>query len=900
MSQFIAGIILFLIPGLLPAHVQYKSDEKGSRLSLAVNALTDAFLILICTYGYMYLFFGDVVFPAIPGRMPDSFYNYYVLFYVMYFVGAYGFSLFMMLIKAWRYRKGADYGKGCAVPLIMMTVLWIILFIGIGYDDYAGQHVVINEVCSSNLSLILDDDGENSDYIEIYNPSFTSVSLDGWYLTDHEDVLKSQPLSGVYIEPRSYLLLFAKGNDSTKDAAEDEERQYVCLDFKLKEQGEILTLADADGRTVDLVEIPPLTTDVSYARLEDGKDVWSIVRGGSPGKTNEGLCAYVIPTIEMPAFSVKSGFYQEEFLLSLSAGENEKIYYTLDGSEPTTESKLYTEPLTIRDNSGSENYYANIAGISREGDYQPAYLIDKCTVVKAVCVNETGEVSRTASQVYFVGFDEKRGYENIKIMSVVGNPADFFSQERGIYVLGEDYQNWKDYRESMGYSFAANYTDTDKTGERAVTVTLFDEEKDLIAQEQIGVRIRGGASKGLRQKGFNFYARKVYGEDILQLCRKMLRTSGSIDTNKTMLRDVFNQSLVADRALDIQPGEPCVLFLNGEYWGVYNLQTRFTEEYFEKQYGIAEDNLILIKQDKRVAIGEESDMELYTELVSYAQKQDLSQEENYETIGQMMDIQSFIDHYCFEIYIGNTDWPLNNVCCWRSRERDEDSLYEDGRWRWGVYDTDESTGIHAEGMSTYSSNAFLDEAHWFGNPMTTPLMANLLANQEFRKQFVLSFMDMANENFAYDRVHEQLYELAPLYAEPMVQTYHRFNGDDYTLDTFYENIGKIDEFYRYRYEYIVPYMAEAMELGGSLEEVTLQTTPGGSIVFNTIEPDMTSGEWSGSYYTDYPVTATAVAQEGYRFVGWQGSCEDTQETIEAEVKEGGIMLKAVFEPVTDG
>ena len=896
MSQLTAGIVLFLIPGLMPAHVQYKRDEKGSRLSLAVNALTDAFLILVCTYGCMWLLFGDAALSLVKGAKPDSFYNHYILLYVLYFVAAYGFSFLLMLWTAWKYRKEVLIDRRHSF-LFLVTVLWVILFAGIGYDDYAGKHIVINEVCSHNLSLILDDDGENSDYIEIYNPSFTTVSLDGWYLADHENVLQSKPLSGIYIEPRSYLVLFAGGNAGGSGLSGEQEEQYGYLDFKLKEAGETLTLADEDGRVVDRVEVPVLTTDVSYARLQDGQDCWSIVRNGTPGKTNEGLAAYVIPTLEEPVFSVESGFYEEPFVLSLTAGKDEKVYYTLDGSEPTTESKCYTEPIAIQDNSDTENYYANIGGIAREGDYQPAYRIDKGTVVKAICVNETGEVSEVASQVYFVGFDEKSGYDNVKIMSVVGNPADFFSDERGIYVLGEDYHEWKDYRESLGYSFAANYTDTDKTGERAVMVTLFDADKDMLSQEKIGVRIRGGASKGLRQKGFNFYARTEYGEDVLDLCRKMLRTSGSIDTNKTMLRDVFNQSLVADRDLETQPGEPCVLFLNGEYWGLYNLQARFTEDYFEEKYGITEDNLIMIKQDRRVSIGEEADMELYTELVSYAQQQDLSQEDTYETIGQMMDVQSFIDHYCFEIYIGNTDWPLNNVCCWRSRESGGDSVYTDGRWRWGVYDTDESTGIYPEGMSTYSSNSFLEEAHWFGSPTTMPLMSNLLENAEFKKQFVLTFMDMANENFVYEKVHEKLYELASVYAEPMVETYHRFNGDEYTLDTFYENIGRIDEFYRYRYEYIVPYMAEAMELTGSLETVTLQTTPGGSIVLNTIEPDLVSGQWSGSYYTDYPVTATAVAEEGYRFAGWQGSCESTQETIAAEVTEGGIVLSAVFVPV---
>ena len=106
----------------------------------------------------------------------------------------------------------------------------------------------------------------------------------------------------------------------------------------------------------------------------------------------------------------------------------------------------------------------------------------------------------------------------------------------------------------------ANYTHADKTKERPVTVSLFDEEKKLLGEERIGVRVRGGSSRNLRQKGFNFYVREEYGKDTLGLRSKMLRTSGSIDTNVTMLRDVFNQSLVADRDIATQPGEPCAVF----------------------------------------------------------------------------------------------------------------------------------------------------------------------------------------------------------------------------------------------------------------------------------------------------------------------------------------------------
>ncbi|MDE7247956.1 MAG: CotH kinase family protein [Lachnospiraceae bacterium] len=800
MMQFIAGVILILVPGMLPAYVRYQRDKKGNRFSAVTDTLLFAFLILVCTGGVTTLLFGDMKLSLKN--------NPYLLLYVVWLVTAYGLA-FMLAILVLEKKKGA---ADIRPALFFCTALWAVLIAGVCYDDYAAGHVVINEVCAHNLSLALDGDGNDSDYIELYNPSFTSVPLGGWHLTDGVDGKEGHGLPEMMLPPRSYLLLFADGSGRGLVEYEDDEEEIgsaVYLDFKLREQGETLTLADSTGRMIDRVEVPALSADVSYARLSGQ---WNIVKNGTPGEGNEGLKSCVLPTLDAPVFSAGSGFYEEPFSLSLTAKAGETIYYTTDGKLPTGDSTKYTEPISIVDASGTENVYAAITGISEEGDYQPADRIDKGTLVRAVCVNEAGEVSQVSSQIYFVGYEENAAYDQMKVMSIEAEPEDFFSEDRGIYMLGRDYQKWEEYRRDMGHSFEANYTHPDRTKERRVKITMFDEDKKPMGEEEIGVRIRGGSSRNMRQKGFNFYVRDEYGEDVLGLGAKMLRTSGSIDTNVTMLRDVFNQSLVAGENLDTQPGEPCMVFLNGEFWGLYNLQARYGEAYYKERYGIEEDNLIVIKREKHVSVGEEEDLALYRELLDYAQANDLSQPECYETIGQMMDIQSFIEQYCFEIYIGNSDWPLNNVCCWRTRttEEDGDHPYADGRWRWGVYDTDESTGIYKDGMCTYDSNPFTEEAHWAGSPFTTVLMSRLLVNESFRDQFEQTFYGMINKNFAYPQVHDKLYEMAARYEEPMVKSWHRFNDGTYTADTFWENIAVLDEFYQKRADYVIPYFEEAM------------------------------------------------------------------------------------------
>lgn len=622
----------------------------------------------------------------------------------------------------------------------------------------------------------------------------------------------------------------------------------------------------------------------------------------------------MVPSLEKPVFSVKSGFYDDAFVLSLAAAPGETVYYTTDGTIPTLASSVYQEPVRIEDASGRPNYYSALPGMSLAGDYTPPYAVDKATVVNAMSVNAQGEVSDIATEVYFVGFGEKEGYNDIKILSVNANPEDLFSSERGIYVLGDTFEEYLASGQEVSFSeyIPANYIQRGKTAERSAEIFLFNEDRKLDMQGKAGIRIRGASTRIYRQKGFNFYERPEYSEKTVGFGKYMLRTS---DLFETMLKDVFNQSLVEDRSLAIQRGQPCILFLNGEYWGLYNLQERYSAAYFEDYFGIPKDNLILLKdriEDNdtitEASTGSEEDIALYEELLNYARENDLSVAENYEKISTMMDIQSFIDYYVFEIYIGNADWPVNNYCRFRSLNIKEGSAYEDGRWRWAAYDTDEAIG----GDNYYASNPFTAETYNHGvAPTEMTLMSGLLENETFKRRFVTSFLDMVNNNFAYGAVHDKLYEMAEIYAEPMVQSYHRFNEDGYTLDNFWEHIGVIDEFYRKRPEYIVSYLAKAMGLNGTQAQVRLeiavQTKEGqirtdegaGVITLNSIAPEMEDGVWTGAYLTDYPVEVSADAADGYRFLRWEGTYASAERELKADVSEEGICLRAVFGQAED-
>lgn len=510
--------------------------------------------------------------------------------------------------------------------------------------------------------------------------------------------------------------------------------------------------------------------------------------------------------IEGPKYSENSGFFEDAFQLKIFSFPGVHIYYTLDGSEPTIYSDEYTQPITIKDASNNPNVYSAITGMSGSfGDYIPDYPIDKATVVKSIAVigNYQSEVS---TAVYFVGFQDKPGYENVKIMSMVVNPYDLFSEE-GIYVVGTLAgmpENGVDYSPGQ---YPANYNIESKEMRRKAHIILWDTNGSKLAEEDLAIGIHGGWSKSFRQKGFNFYQADEYGMDNYGFDQYMLRTSGYRDTFQTMFRDVLNQELVNDRDIATQASSPCILFINGEYWGIYNLQQRYSETYFKSEFGIDEDNIICIKSGS-VAQGESSDIEYYNALIQFAVNNDLSKEKNYEEISRMMDIQSFIDYNCFECYIANMDWPINNNCCFRSRKVKSGSAYEDGRWRWAPFDTDDSVNIDISYpiMGWVDSNPFTYEAHWAGNPAETELMLALRRNEEFCTQFKNTFIEMAEKNFDYNTVKVLLDQYAQTYRIPMTMTQNRFQTMDYTEDTFNQYVSYIDDFFRNRAEYVIPYM----------------------------------------------------------------------------------------------
>lgn len=748
--------------------------------------------------------------------------------------------------------------------IILTTFLCLLLLLMFDREYEEDQQVFINEVRCWDASASRNG-YFGSDYIELYNASDSEVSLEGWFLSDDATDRKKNRLEGVSIEPGGFVLLYANSKNDTG----------FSLNFKLNPEGEKIFLSDAAGMAVDSVCVPKQKFGTVYARKEDGAREWCVKEESAAYSNHE---AKVLPvcTLNPPEFSHESGFYEKEFKLMLKASKGETIYYTLDGSEPTEESLRYREAITITDTSGNPNVCNAAKNVVQDWKaYKPDNTpVDKARVVRAVAADQNGNVSDVVTNTYFVGLDQ---YKDRKVVSIAADFEDMFGAE-GIFSTGDGYDSW--YLTGGETEWVApNFLQSGRRWEIQGNMEAFEGGKNTMDQK-VGIRTQGASTRLDAKKKMSIFSREEYsGSPYFEGISFGDQKTHSIYTNHSISNIVFPE-LLKDRRVAIQHPAECTVFLNGEYWYDTYLLEKYNKYYLEEAYGVRPDNVILIK-DRSASEGPENAYDSYIALLDMAAATDLSIEENYKKFSEIADIQSYIDYLCANIYLCNMDMSeTKNMVLWRTIDQ-EPNEFGDTKWRWMIYDIDcvEWIDFGFYGAAEKAAVNSFQEVMQFTEMAIKEhkIYASGKSNENFCKQFVLTFMDMANVNFAPENV-EKAFEMWD--AE--------FNSD-------------LSQFFTNRFSYIVPYMAEEFALTGTLEEVNLKVNDekGGRIILNTTTPDLSKGSWTGQYYTDYPITVTAEPEKGYKFIGWSGSVTSDHATIEAEVVPGGITLEAVFEKMAE-
>ena len=403
-----------------------------------------------------------------------------------------------------------------------------------------------------------------------------------------------------------------------------------------------------------------------------------------------------------------SGYYAESLQVSLTAEPaDSKIFYTLDGSTPSMGSKRYLQSISI----------------------------DSTRVLRAVAY-ANNKKSAVYTGTYLINEDSI----DFPVLSLAIEPYVLFDPSTGLFNKG--------YKASPNYPYkGANYY---SRKEYKCHVELFEEDKRSALSNYFGFKLFGGMSRIFPQKSFSLYAsNRKYGVKHIKhrlfpqkkqkkYKRLVLRNSGS-DFGETHFRDAFITSMGKTMGLEVQAYRPSVVFINGEYWGIYNFREKLTRHYIAENFGLHKDSIHLIEHRKSVQAGSRQS---YDKMQKYMLTNDLSIQEHFDYINTQMDIENFMEYEILQIYIDNQD-AGGNIKFWRSME-------DGGRWRWILFDTDFGMGHYGRNGYKNNSLAFHTAPNgpgWPNPPWSTFNLRQLLKNKGFQSRFVSRFLDRLNYTF---------------------------------------------------------------------------------------------------------------------------------------------------------
>ncbi|MBR1740170.1 MAG: CotH kinase family protein [Ruminococcus sp.] len=759
----------------------------------------------------------------------------------------------------------------------------------------------ISEICPTNdgthpQAQVTDAAGKLCDWIELYNPTNKAIDLKDFSI--RKDGGEKYPLGSFKVLPGEYVIVYCSANGFTDDSVPhvdfsipkglDSEIE-LCYGYSVCEK---LTLCEIDkGR--------------SFSKDENGK---LYISEPTPAAENDPY-RYAAT----PRFDHKSGFYQEEFELGITAYGDQPIYYTTDGSDPRTSDTrvLYDGKIRVADMKGAPNRLSAYDTAKIQLDYKPDKIalpadedVDKGTVIRACAVDEQGKYGQVTSAAFFVGLSTE-SHSGMPVLSVITDPEGLYDPETGIYCLGNVFEEYAADHPDHPYngSVPANYNQKGRDWEKQCHIDFFESDGTLKLSQDAGIRIQGGWSRADYQKSFRFYARGSYGTDSFaypfwinqtqypnisyeELDRFVMRNGGN-DANFSKFKDIMLQELVQERDVSIQRGRPCVMYLDGEYWGFYTLQEDYTPDYFEAYYGVDPDQVITYKSGA-IDEGDESDEELFNEMSSFIAENDMSDPENYKKACELLDIKNFADYVAIEMYIYNTDWPQNNYACWRVRTPSAGNEYSDGRWRFYVFDT-ESGANHYNTKS--DDKDILTYVYGKNKTILGKMIISLLDNDEFRALVVTDLCDMAELCFDYDRVTEFTERYRSAYSSEMEAFYKRFQTNNRSVGgTMEPMLERMDNFFRDREERLRPVMEERWELSERREvTIDLSILDSADIYING---SCAGAFFDGFYYDGCTLDVRIVPREGFLFTGWtDGSDRGTEFTLKVNGSDIDIMAE---------
>lgn len=718
----------------------------------------------------------------------------------------------------------------------------------------AHASVVINELMPKNVTYKVDDTYQFSGWAELYNNGAEDVDISLYFFSDSLPLpTKWQINKNVILKPGDYVVVYFDAN---------EENDPLHANFKLPARKGCLYLSDEKGSVIDKMRYDTTYRNISYGRIVDGQEKLGYFLKATPAAPNASNSVATVKT-EAPQFDIKPGFYQSTQNVEISAADKSaKIYYTTNGDEPTTNSKLYTGSISISHN----------------------------TPLRAIAVKDGEMSSDVTTGTYFIN----ETVNKLPIVSIVSDSLLLYGDELGLLVAGvngkdpvPDYCSGPD-------KFANYWNDWD----RPCNFELFDQGKTERLNQELKIGNFGACSRTKYIKSIKVNAGKVYGpkelnysifseKPNLQWKSVVLRNSGN-DYGRSYLRDGFMQTLLIGQLdIDHQAYQPSMVFINGSFYGMLNIRERTNKDFIWSNYGLDEDEFY-INEGKHANEPDSKYNELlllaeYMEKLNSSEKLDsLNSQWIYDQIDRRIDINEFLNYFMAEIYYNNTDWPGGNIKCWKKKGNDAQKT--DGKWRWILYDTDFGYSLYG---ANYSNNAMVTAT---GHPLFSAYIENELVKEKFLAKNCVHLATTFNP----DRAKHILDSLVNN-IKPDVDRYIKKISSVGKIEANFESdINSMKTFAEKRPKTLFRRIAKYFDRDTLPIRIYSDLA---SAKFSINEEPIKISDFNSYFFTNTNYRIKAIEPKGYRFDHWEISIGDSAYTSENIVCTGtfkGEKFKAVY------
>ncbi len=646
-----------------------------------------------------------------------------------------------------------------------------ILLLFIIFKGLYAQSIAINEVMSKNASLLMDADGDFEDWIELYNYGSVDINLEDFWLSDDEDNPAKWTFPDVTIEAGGFLVVFA----SEKDEVIDGE---VHTNFKVRADGEELVLSDDDGNIIDLMEKQGMSMDESWGRMEDGMGTFTTFHLPTPGNSNE-----YHDTDYAISFSHEAGQYFQPFELTIDAPEELTLHYTTDGSVPTADSPIYEDGILLASREGDPNTISTIPVTEEDLEYEPVGEVYKINTIRVRAFMDDWPMSKIHTRSFMI--DPNLNRYTIPMISLVTEADHFFDDEQGIYVPGEEYD---------GSENSMNCFQRGKDWERPVHFEYFGNDGNLVLAQDAGIRTHGTGSRRNRQKSMRLYARADYGpsrfehqffenKEFDSFKRLILRAQPS--SNRTYMTDEVMSRVLGDTDLPYMSSKEVVVFLNGEFWGIFNLRERMDKYFLQDTYGVDKDNITILQNNADdgdcCVVGEPDE---YIEMLEYIEDNDITDAEVYAQVQEMMDVENYIEYLIIQFHAANYDWPNFNIRYWKENTAAS-------KWRWLPFDFDFALRFEERpSITNFFQNETSNNEEW-----ATYLAERLMENDTFYNRFFEKFENYLNTVVTQENMEDYVNQIRDKYEPQMQEYFDRYELDvsmsawNNDVDEIYEEFG---------------------------------------------------------------------------------------------------------------